>query len=328
MIMKPPIKVLITGATGSIAYSLIPMLASGQVYGLDQPIILHLFARRVNLLAGLAMEIEDSVYPLVKSFVVTDEESVAFSKVDSAFLMASTPKLPGMVRSDMLAANVRICAKHGKLLAKYAKPDVKVLVVCNPTNTCALVVAQNAAPVISSSNVTALTRLDHNRAVQMLAAYHNVRCSDVARVAIWGNHSHTQFPDASNVLINGQLVTVAKDSYYTHEFVDSVRQRGFAVIKARNNTSALSAAKASADHMHDWWTGTDNWVSMGVLSDDNPYGVPQELVFSFPVTVDKCSKQWMIVDNIALTDRSRNAIKVSVNELIEEKYEALNCLKS
>ncbi|CAG2117391.1 unnamed protein product, partial [Medioppia subpectinata] len=245
--MKTPIKVLITGATGSIAYSLLPMVASGQVFGSKQPLIIHLLARRVLPLKGVVMELEDCAYPLVRRIVATDNESVAFKDVDSVFMLASMPRHEGMQRKDLLEANVKICAAHGRALAKYASPNVRVLVVTNPCNTCALITAQYASPVIPARNITALIRLDHNRLVHQLAARHNLDDpGHISRVTIWGNHSSTQFPDSSSACIDGEPLP-----FKGHDtaFMNTVANRGFAVIAARNNTSALSAAKGAADHM-------------------------------------------------------------------------------
>ncbi|CAG2177082.1 unnamed protein product [Oppiella nova] len=323
--MKSPIKVLITGATGCLAYSLIPMVANGQVYGKDQPIILHLMARRVSILEGVVMELKDCAYPLVRDVVVTSDEEIAFRDVDFVFMLASMPRREGMQRKDLLEANVKICAQHGRALACYAKQTVKVLVGCNPTNTCALITAKYASSMIPAHNITALTRLDHNRTVHQLAVKHDVNVKRVSRVVVWGNHSNTQFPDVSNACIDGQPVPFEG---HDNMLMDTVIKRGYAVLAARNNISALSAAKGAADHMRDWWTGTDDWVSMGVISDGNEYGVPEGLVYSFPVTIDRETKEWKVVDNIDPDERAVKLIKISADELVAEKQEALIVLQN
>jgi len=320
--MSSPIRVLITGAAGQIGYSLIPLVASGQVFGADQPVILHLLdiAPMAGVLNGVVMEINDCAYPLVSSVVATTDEKEAFTDIDSAFLVGSMPRREGMERKDLLAANVKIFASQGKALANYSKPDVKVLVVGNPANTNALIAAKFAAPKIPIQNFTAMTRLDQNRAAHQFATKHNAPVKDVSRVIIWGNHSSTQFPDVSNALIKGQPVP-----FQGHDdaFIQLIQKRGAAVIAARKLSSALSAAKAAADHMRDWWNGTSEWVSMGVISDGNTYNAPEGIIFSFPVTVDAKTKQWKIVENVPLDDVAKQRLKVTGDELVEERNDAL-----
>ena len=244
----------LTGAAGQIGYSLIPLVASGQVFGADQPVILHLLdiAPMAGVLNGVVMEINDCAYPLVHSVVATVDEKEAFTGVDSAFLVGSMPRREGMERKDLLAANVKIFASQGRALANHSNPNVKVLVVGNPANTNALIAAKFAAPKIPIQNFTAMTRLDQNRAAHQFAAKNNVLVKDVSRIIIWGNHSSTQFPDVSNALVKGQPVP-----FQGHDdaLIQLIQKRGAAVIAARKLSSALSAAKAAADHMRDWWNG-------------------------------------------------------------------------
>jgi malate dehydrogenase len=320
--MSSPIRVLITGAAGQIGYSLVPLVASGQVFGPTQPVILHLLdiPPMAGVLNGVVMEVNDCAYPLLDSIVATTDETEAFTGVDAAFLVGSMPRREGMERKDLLAANVKIFKSQGKALANHSNPNVKVLVVGNPANTNALIAAKYAAPKIPIQNFTAMTRLDQNRAVNQFAAKNNAKVKEVSRVIIWGNHSSTQFPDISNALVRGQPVTFEG---HDDAFIQLIQKRGAAVIAARKLSSAMSAAKAAADHMHDWWNGTSEWVSMGVISDGTKYNAPDGVVFSFPVTVDAKTKEWKIVDNVPLDDVAKQRLKVTGDELVEERTEAL-----
>jgi len=320
--MSSPLRGLITGAAGQIGYSLIPLVASGEVFGADQPVILHLLdiAPMVGVLNGVVMEINDCAYPLVQSVVSTVDETEAFTGVDAAFLVGSMPRREGMERKDLLAANVKIFASQGRALANHSNPNVKVLVVGNPANTNALIASKFAAPKIPIQNFTAMTRLDQNRAINQFATKNKVSVKEVSRVIIWGNHSSTQFPDIANARIKGQAV-----SFQGHDddFIQLIQKRGAAVIAARKLSSALSAAKAAADHMHDWWNGSSDWVSMGVISDGNKYNAPEGVIFSFPVTIDPKTKQWQIVEDVPLDDVAKQRLKTTGEELVEERTEAL-----
>ncbi|XP_054161366.1 malate dehydrogenase, cytoplasmic-like [Oppia nitens] len=320
--MSSPIRVLITGAAGQIGYSLIPLVASGQVFGADQPVIIHLLDIEfmAGVLNGVVMEINDCAYPLVKSIVATTNEAEGFKDIDAAFLVGSMPRREGMERKDLLAANVKIFKSQGKALADHSNPNVKVLVVGNPANTNALIAAKYAAPKIPITSFTAMTRLDQNRAANQFAAKHGAAVKEVSRVIIWGNHSSTQFPDVSNALLRGE-----KAPFDGHDdaFIQLIQKRGAAVIAARKLSSAMSAAKAAADHMHDWWNGTTEWVSMGVVSDGNKYNAPEGVIFSFPVTIDSKTKEWKIVDDVPLDDVAKQRLKLTGDELLEERTEAL-----
>jgi malate dehydrogenase len=274
----------------------------------------------IGVLNGVVMEINDCAYPLLQSIVATVDEAEAFKDIDSAFLVGSMPRREGMERKDLLAANVKIFASQGRALAAHSKPNVKVLVVGNPANTNALIASKFAAPKIPIENFTAMTRLDQNRAINQFATKHGVGAKEVSRVIIWGNHSSTQFPDISNALIRGQSV---KFDGHDDAFIQLIQKRGAAVIAARKLSSAMSAAKAAADHMHDWWNGTSEWVSMGVISDGTKYNAPEGVIYSFPVTVDSATKQWKIVDSVPLDDIAKQRLKVTGDELVEERTEAL-----
>ncbi|KAJ6225735.1 hypothetical protein RDWZM_004280 [Blomia tropicalis] len=319
--MSAPVRVLITGAAGQIGYSLIPLVCKGDVFGKTTPIILHLLdiPPMKGVLDGVVMEINDCAYPLLQNVVATVDEAEAFKDIDAAFLVGSMPRREGMERKDLLAANVKIFASQGRALANHSKPTVKVLVVGNPANTNAYICSQFAKDKIPIRNFTAMTRLDQNRAMGQLASANNAAVKDVERVIIWGNHSSTQFPDISNATIAGKPI-----DFKGHDpnFISVIQKRGAAVIAARKLSSAMSAAKAAADHMHDWWNGSDKWVSMGVISDGNPYGVPDGLIFSYPVTIDSATKEWSIVPGLKFDQVAQTRIDETAKELSEEKAEA------
>ena len=317
---KSPLRVLITGAAGQIAYSLIPLVCRGDVFGQDQPIILHLLdiPFMEGVMNGVVLEITDCAYPLVQQVVATIKEEDAFANIDAAFLVGSMPRREGMERKDLLAANVKIFASQGKALANHSNPNVKVLVVGNPANTNALICSKFAAPKIPVTAFTAMTRLDENRARAQTALKHKVPVSTLTGVYIWGNHSSTQFPDVSNATSNG---TKLPFDQHDPAFIEVIQKRGAAVIAARKLSSAMSAAKAAADHMRDWFQGTATAVSMGVISDGTKYDAPADIIFSFPCTVEK--GQWKIVDGLAHNDVAKERIKITGNELVEERGEAL-----
>ncbi|XP_014250216.1 malate dehydrogenase, cytoplasmic [Cimex lectularius] len=322
--MLEPIRVVVTGAAGQIAYSLIYQLAKGDVFGENQPLYLHLLdiPPMMEVLEGVVMEIFDCALPLVKGIVPTTDLSVAFKDVDAAFMVGSMPRKKGMERKDLLSANVKIFKDQGQALDKYAKKSVKVLVVGNPANTNALMCAK-FAPSIPKENFSAMTRLDQNRAQAALATKLGVPVDQVKNVYIWGNHSSTQFPDAFHASVNGKPVPelLKDDAWLKGDFVTKVQTRGAAVIAARKMSSAMSAAKAAGDHMRDLWHGTKPGtnVSMAVLSDGS-YGIRPGLMFSFPITVQ--NKQWKIVQGLALDDFSRSKLDVTAKELMEEEEEA------
>lgn len=327
MAEKAPIRVVITGAAGQIGYSLIYMVSSGYVFGADQPVILHLLdiAPMMGVLGGVVMEIADCALPLVKDVVATDDAVKAFKDVDAAFMVGAMPRREGMERKDLLAANVKIFKVQGQALDQYAKKSVKVLVVGNPANTNAFIMS-HYAPSIPKDNFTAMTRLDQNRASAQLAQKAGVGVEAVKKCIIWGNHSGTQFPDASHATINGKAATevVGDDEWIKSVFIPTVQKRGAAVIAARKLSSAMSAAKAASDHMKDWFQGTSEFVSMGVFSDGS-YGTAQDVMFSFPCTVQ--DGKWSIVQGLPISDFAREKLDITGKELMEEKEEAVKvCL--
>ncbi|XP_067942569.1 malate dehydrogenase, cytoplasmic-like [Watersipora subatra] len=324
------IRVLVTGAAGQIAYSLLSSIATGEVFGKEQPVELVLLdiPPMMKALEGVVMELQDCALPLLNDVVATCDEAVAFANIDAAMLVGAMPRREGMERKDLLLANVKIFKSQGAALDKYAKKTVKVIVVGNPANTNALI-CKKYAPSIPAANFSAMTRLDQNRAQAQLASRLSVPVNAVQNVVIWGNHSSTQYPDARHATAEVNGVTqrvhdaVKDDAWLHNDFIKCIQQRGAAVIQARKLSSAMSAAKAIGDHMRDWWFGAgDRWVSMAVTSDGNPYGVPEGLIFSFPVTVG-ADKQWKIVEGLNINDFAREKIELTAKELAEERDMAL-----
>jgi len=317
---KPPVRVAITGAAGQIGYQLAFRIASGQLFGQDQPIILQLLeiTPALGALNGVAMELDDCAFETLHSVVVTDKAEEAFRDTNYALLVGARPRGPGMERKDLLIANAQIFSAQGKALDKVADRRVKVLVVGNPANTNALIARENAKG-LDPRNFTAMTRLDHNRAKAQLAGKVGAHVSDVRRATIWGNHSATQFPDLAHATVNGTAaLTKVSQAWYRDEFIPTVQQRGAAIIKARGASSAASAASAAIDHVHDWALGTpdDDWVSMGVASDGS-YGIAEGLVYSYPV---RCVRgEYQIVQGLAVDDFGRSKMAATEAELREER---------
>lgn len=326
-----PLRVLVTGSAGQIAYSLLFSIANGDVFGKSQPIALHLLDIPVMMtaLGGVKLELEDCSLPLLTEVVATDQEAVAFKDIDVAVLVGSMPRKEGMERADLLKANGRIFKSQGMALDKYAKKTCKILVVGNPANTNCFV-ASKYAPSIPKENFSALTRLDHNRAKGQVALKLGVCSDNVRNVTIWGNHSSTQFPDIRETKVtlnNGSTVNALKeindDHWMKNEFIPCVQKRGAAVIAARKLSSAMSAAKAICDHLRSWFCGTaeNDWVSMAVFSDGS-YGIDSNLVFSFPVRIDG-NKNWTIVKDLEINDWARGLLDLTEKELINERDAAV-----
>jgi malate dehydrogenase len=332
MATKAPLRVLVTGAAGQIGYAVVLEIANGSVFGKEQPIDLVLLdiPPMATVLEGVAMELVDCALPTLHRVVPSTNEEEAFKDIDAAFLIGAMPRKEGMERKDLLAANVKIFKSQGQALAKHAKKTVKVLVVGNPANTNALICAKYAAPAISPKQISAMTRLDHNRSLGQIAARTGVPVNHVKNVIIWGNHSATQVPDVrhANVLKDGNWVgaheAVNDEAYLQGDFVSTIQKRGAEIIKRRKLSSAMSAAKAACDHMRDWFSGTPEgiWVSMAVASDGS-YGIPEGVVYSFPVRVDASSKEWTVVQGLQIDEWTRGKMTATLNELEEEKKEAL-----
>ena len=318
---KSPLRVAVTGAAGQIGYSLLFRIASGAMLGDDQPVVLQMLeiTPALGALQGVAMELDDCAFPLLDSMVCTDDPDVAFGDADVALLVGAMPRKAGMERADLLSANGGIFKPQGEALSRSAKRDVKVLVVGNPANTNALIAMSNAAD-LDPGRFTAMTRLDHNRAMAQLAARLDVPVADVRRMTIWGNHSTTQFPDLFHAEVGGRNAAeaVGDEAWYADEFIPTVAKRGAAIIDARGASSAASAANAAIDHIRSWHLGTPegDWVSMAIPSDGS-YDVPEGLISSFPCT---CSGgEYSIVQGLEINEFSRERIDASTGELAEER---------
>ncbi len=326
--MKTPVRVAITGAAGQISYSIIFRIASGDMLGKDQPVILQLLEipPAMNALKGVVMELNDCAFPLVAGVIPTDDPNVAFKDTDYAVLVGARPRGPGMERSDLLKANAAIFSVQGKALNEHASRNVRVLVVGNPANTNALITLKNA-PDLNPRNFTAMMRLDHNRALSQLAAKIDSHTTKIEKMVVWGNHSSTQYPDISYATVEGAPAkSKVDDAWYVNEFIPTVQQRGAAVIKARGASSAASAASAAVDHMRDWALGSNGkWVSMGVYSAGNSYGIDEDIIFSFPIVCE--NGEWKEISGLQVSDFSRERLTVTQNELLEERAAIADLLK-
>ena len=319
--MTTPVRVAVTGAAGQIGYSLLVRIASGSMLGPDTPVALQLLeiTPALKALDGVRMELDDCAFPLLTEVVCTDDANVAFGDVDVALLVGAMPRKAGMERSDLLSANGGIFKPQGKALSDSAKKDVKILVVGNPANTNALIAQQNA-PDLDPGRFTAMTRLDHNRAVTQLAQRVGATVNDVTNMTIWGNHSVTQYPDLYHAKVNGKNAyeMVGDHGWYADTYIPTVAKRGAAIIEARGASSAASAANAAVDHVRSWALGTaaGDWVSMAVPSDGS-YGVPEGLISSFPCTCK--DGKYSIVQGLDINDFSRGKIDATAGELAEER---------
>lgn len=318
--MTTAARVTITGAAGQIGYQLAFRIASGQLLGTNQPIILQMLEipPALEALRGVAMELADCAFPILHGIVATDQPEEAFADTDYALLVGAKPRTAGMERADLLMGNAAIFSVQGKALNDHASRDVRVLVVGNPANTNALIAQQNA-PDLNPANFTAMTRLDHNRAIAQLAAKTGVHVNQIRNMTIWGNHSSTQYPDISEVSINDRAATdLVDEKWLVEEFIPTVQQRGAAIINARGASSAASAASAAIDHMRDWALGTpgDDWVSMAVPADGS-YGIESGVIYSFPC---RCSDgRYEIVHGLDITSFSRERMDATEAELREER---------
>ena len=326
--MKQPVRVAVTGAAGQISYSLLFSIASGRMLGADQPVILQLLEipPAMEALHGVVMELDDCAFPLVQEVIATDNPDVAFKDAECVLLVGSRPRGPGMERKDLLEANAAIFSVQGKSLNDNAAKNVRVLVVGNPANTNCLI-AQRNAPDIDPRQFTAMTRLDHNRAMSQLAQKTGKHVNDVKGLAIWGNHSATQYPDIAHATVAGEAASGLVDQAWVEgEFITTVQQRGAAIIKARGLSSAASAANAAVEHMRDWVAGTNGEVvSMGIYSDGS-YGITERLIYSFPCVCE--NGDWKIVQDLEISDFSRGKMSSTEQELIEERDAVQDLLPS
>lgn len=319
--MKSPVRVAVTGAAGQIGYSLLFRIASGEMLGKDQPVILQLLelTPALNALRGVAMELEDCAFPLLHGIVTSDDPMVAFAQADYALLVGARPRTKGMERKDLLEANAQIFTVQGKALNAVASRAVKVVVVGNPANTNALI-TQKSAPDLDPRNITALMRLDHNRALSQIAAKTGIHTSALNHMTVWGNHSATQYPDIFSLESDGKKVwdSINDESWLVNDFIPTVQKRGAAIIEARGFSSAASAANAAIEHIRDWVLGTPagDWTTMGVPSDGS-YGIPEGVIYGYPVTC--ANGTYTIVQGLNISDFSRTRMTATYDELLEER---------
>lgn len=318
--MKAPVRVAVTGAAGQISYSLLFRIAAGEMLGPDQPVILQMLeiTPALEALKGVAMELDDCAFPLLAGMVCSDDPNVAFKDADYALLVGARPRGPGMERKDLLEANANIFSVQGKAINDHASRVIKVLVVGNPANTNALITQRNA-PDIDPRQFTAMTRLDHNRALTQLALKTGTTINDVTNMTIWGNHSATQYPDLHHAKVKGEAaIDKVEQDWYENDFIPTVQQRGAAIIKARGASSAASAANAAIAHMRSWALGSPSgdWVSMGVYSDGS-YGIQKGLIYSYPCICK--DGDWEIVQGLEINDFSRGKMSATEQELAEER---------
>ena len=318
--MTSPVRITITGAAGHISYSLLFRIAAGEMLGPNQPVILQMLeiTPALDALKGVAMELEDCAFPLLEGMTCTDDAEQAFNEADYALLVGARPRGPGMERKDLLEANAAIFSSQGKAINDYASEHIKVLVVGNPANTNALITQRNA-PNINPRQFTAMTRLDHNRAMSQIANKTESSINDISHMTIWGNHSATQYPDLYHARVAGKsAIDMVDQEWFENDFIPTVQQRGAAIIAARGASSAASAANAAIAHMRTWALGSaeNDWVSMGVISDGS-YGIADGLIYSFPCTCD--NGDWAIVEGLDINDFSRSKMIATEKELIEER---------
>ena len=320
--MKQPVRVAVTGAAGQIGYALLFRIASGEMLGKDQPVILQMLELPIDkaqaALKGVMMELEDCAFPLLAGMVGTDDPEVAFKDADYALLVGARPRGPGMERKDLLLENAKIFTAQGAALNKVASRNVKVLVVGNPANTNAYI-AMKSAPDLPAKNFTAMLRLDHNRALSQLAIKADVPVAEIKKLVVWGNHSPTMYPDYRFATVDGQSLKdkINDPQWNVDVFIPTVAKRGAAIIEARGLSSAASAANAAIDHMHDWALGTGGeWVTMGVPSDGS-YGVPEGIIYGVPVTT--ANGEYTVIKDLPIDDFSRAAMDKTLAELEEER---------
>lgn len=316
--MKQPVHVAITGGAGQIAYALAFRIASGEMLGPDQPVILHLLEipQALGALKGVVMELNDCAYPVLQDIVVTDDANTAFKDVSYALLVGATPRGPGMERSDLLKINAEIFKIQGQAMNAVANRDIKVLVVGNPANTNAYI-AMRSAPDLNPRQFSSMMRLDHNRAMSQLAAKTGSKVTAIRQMVVWGNHSATQYPDISYASVAGKSAkTLVDEAWIVNDFIPAVQQRGAEIINARGKSSAASAAFAALAHMRDWALGADDWCSAGIVSDGS-YDIPAGLMYSFPVTVE--NGEFKIVQGLEIDAFSRSRMQATQSELEQER---------
>ena len=319
--MKTPVRITVTGAAGQIGYAVLFRIANGDMLGREQPVILQLLdvPQAQTMLQGVMMELEDCAFPLLQQIIITDDPEVAFKDTEIALLIGARPRSKGMERKDLIEANGAIFSAQGKQLNEYAARHVKVLVVGNPANTNALIAMKNA-PDLDPGNFTAMMRLDHNRAIAQVAQHLSQPIRDIKKMVVWGNHSGTQYPDLDHADIRGRLVReqLPDQNWVESVFIPTVQKRGAAVIEARGLSSAASAANAAISHIHDWMLSSqaNDWVTMSVPSDGS-YGIPEGVIYGFPVTCK--NGHYSIVQGLTISELGRIHMEDSYRELVEER---------
>jgi malate dehydrogenase len=324
--MNEPVNVVVTGAAGNIAYSAIFRIAAGQMLGENQPINLMLIdiEPAMNALNGVKFELEDCAFPLLNSITTTFNLNQGFEQCDYALLIGAKPRMKGMERKDLLKDNGKIFKPQGKAINEVASKKIKVLVVGNPANTNALITMHNA-PTINPKQFTSMMRLDHDRSLAQVANKYNANIKDVKKIIVWGNHSNTQVPDLSNAEVSGENIKdIMSEDWYKNNFIPRIQNRGAEIIESRGSSSAASAANAAITHMRDWVSGNDDWLSIGQISNSNPFNISEDIMFSFPSICNEGS--YDMIKNIEMSEILNDYIKITEKELIQERDSVLNLL--
>ena len=324
--MNKPVNVVVTGAAGNIAYSAIFRIAAGQMLGENQPINLMLIdiEPAMNALNGVKFELEDCAFPLLNSITTTFNLNQGFEQCDYALLIGAKPRMKGMERKDLLKDNGKIFKPQGKAINEVASKKIKVLVVGNPANTNALITMHNA-PTINPKQFTSMMRLDHDRSLAQVANRYNVNIKDVKKIIVWGNHSNTQVPDLSNSEVSGENIKdIMSEDWYKNDFIPRIQNRGAEIIESRGSSSAASAANAAITHMRDWVSGNNDWLSIGQISNSNPFNISKDIMFSFPSICNEGS--YDMIKNIEMSEILNDYIKITEKELIQERDSVLNLL--
>jgi malate dehydrogenase len=324
--MNKPVNVVVTGAAGNIAYSAIFRIAAGQMLGENQPINLMLIdiEPAMNALNGVKFELEDCAFPLLNSITTTFNLNQGFEQCDYALLIGAKPRMKGMERKDLLKDNGKIFKPQGKAINEVASKKIKVLVVGNPANTNALITMHNA-PTIDPKQFTSMMRLDHDRSLAQIANKYNANIKDVKKIIVWGNHSNTQVPDLSNAEVSGENIKdIMSEDWYKNDFIPRIQNRGAEIIESRGSSSAASAANAAITHMRDWVSGNDDWLSIGQISNSNPFNISEDIMFSFPSICNEGS--YDMIKNIEMSEILNDYIKITEKELIQERDSVLNLL--
>ena len=324
--MNKPVNVVVTGAAGNIAYSAIFRIAAGQMLGENQPINLMLIdiEPAMNALNGVKFELEDCAFPLLNSITTTFNLNQGFEQCDYALLIGAKPRMKGMERKDLLKDNGKIFKPQGKAINEVASKNIKVLVVGNPANTNALITMHNA-PTINPKQFTSMMRLDHDRSLAQVANKYKTNIKEVKKIIVWGNHSNTQVPDLSNAEVSGKNIKdIMNEDWYKNDFIPRIQNRGAEIIEARGSSSAASAANAAITHMRDWVSGNNDWLSIGQISNSNPFNISEDIMFSFPSICNEGSYE--MIKDIEMSEILNDYIKITEKELIQERDSVLDLL--